>query len=125
MANPTVRAGVFYWRNRKAAETNKAAIKFMHGRKPVMGADGVAAFSKGAAMAEITITEFVPVGGSTTSADMEKILAQEDFDAAILIGGKFYRQKWAVTENTLSYDTETGVCEGQLTLQGGKPSVKG
>lgn len=125
MANPTVRAGTFYWRNRKAAEVNKATIKFMHGRKPVFGAAGAAAWSKGAAIAEITITEFIPVGGSTTSADIERMLAQEDFDAAILIGGKFYRQKWAVTENTMSFDTESGVCEGQITLQGTKPNVKG
>lgn len=125
MANPTVRAGVFYWQNRKAAETHKAAIKFTHGRKPMYGADGGLAFSKGAAMAEITITETIPVGGSTTSADMEKILAQTDIDAAILIGGKFYRQKWAVTENTMSYDTESGACEGTLTLQGFNVSVKG
>lgn len=125
MGRPTVRAGVFYWRNRKAAETNKASIKFTHNRKPIPGADGYAAWSKGAVMAEISITEFVPVGGSTTSADIERILNQEDIDAAILIGGKFYRQKWAVTENTLSYDSETGVSEGQLTLQGSKPTVKG
>ena len=124
MANPTVRAGVFYWQNRKAAETHKAAIKFMHGRKPCYGAEGGLAFSKGAAMAEITITETIPVGGSTTSGDIEKMIAQTDIDAAILIGGKVYRQKWAVTENTMSYDTETGICEGTLTLQGFNVNVK-
>ena len=90
MANPTVRAGVFYWQNRKAAETHKAAIKFMHGRKPCFGAEGGLAFSKGAAMAEITITETIPVGGSTTSGDINKMIAQSDIDAAILIGGKVY-----------------------------------
>lgn len=124
MANPTVRAGVFYWQNRKAAEVHKAAIKFMHGRKPVYGAEGGLAFSKGAAMAEITITETVTVGGSTTLSDIKKMLAQTDIDAAILIGGNVYRQKWAVTENSMQYDTETGVCEGTLTLQGFNVSVK-
>lgn len=124
MANPTVRAGVFYWQNRKAAETHKAAIKFMHGRKPCYGAEGGLAFSKGAAMAEITITETIPVGGSTTSGDINKMIAQSDIDAAILIGGKIYRQKWAVTENTMSYDTESGICEGTLTLQGFNVNVK-
>ena len=125
MANPTVRAGVFYWRNRKAAEVHKAAIKFMHGRKAVYGAEGGLAFSRGAAMAEITITDTITVAGSTTANDIERLLAQEDIDAAILLGGKIYRQKWAVTENSMTYDTETGVCEGSMTLQGFRVSVKG
>lgn len=124
MANPTVRAGVFYWKNRKAMEVHKVSIKFMHGRKAVYGAEGGLAFSKGAAMAEITITETVPISGTTVMSDIDKILAQTDMDAAFLIGGKMYRQKWAVTENTMTSDTETGVCEGVLTLQAFRVSVK-
>lgn len=93
MSTPVVRAGIFYWANRKAAETHKASIKFLHGRKPVPGAGGVLAYTKGMGTAEVTITETIPVDGSTTSKDMEKILAQSDIDAAIRIGGKFYRQK--------------------------------
>lgn len=125
MADPVVRAAVFYWRNRKALETNKVTIKFSHGRRALPGAEGILAFSKGQSMMEVTMTEIIPVGGSTTTADIEKILAQEDIDIAVVIGGKYYRQKMAVTENTMESDSETGVCTGSMTLQSKNPKVTG
>ena len=125
MANPVVRAAVFYWRNRKAYEANKISIKFMNGRKELFGAEGLFALSKGAAMVEVTVSDVIPVGGSVITNDITKILNQEDIDAAVLIGGKYYRSSWAVTDNTMDSDSETGVCTGSVTLKTGTPKITG
>lgn len=121
----TVRAGRLYWRNRKCLEANKFSIKFAYNRKPIPGPAGVVAWTEGMATATLTFEEFIPVGGSTTTHDIEMVITQKEVDAAVRIGGRWYRQRWAVTENEMSSDSETGVCTGRYTLQGKAEKLAG
>ena len=66
MANPTIRAMAFYWKDKKAATVNQTSVKIKSGRSALMGAEGLLAFSRGAVMFDIDIDEVVPVSGSTT-----------------------------------------------------------
>ncbi len=127
MPLPVVRSGVFYWKNRKAGATNKVTARFNHARTKVVFAEDLA-WSKGLSSVELVINEIIPVSGELTChKDLEQILAQEDIDAMFLIGGKQIRppNKWAVTENTMESDAETGVCNGTLTLAAGRPKLIG
>jgi hypothetical protein len=125
MADPIVRQMAFYWQDKKAAEVNKLRVKFMSGRKELFGQDGILAFSRGAAQMELSISEITPIGGSSTSNDIQKFFDQADIDASWIMGGKYYRQKLAWTEAEYDSDSETGVVTGQITLKGRVPQITG
>jgi hypothetical protein len=125
MADVVVRQIAFYWRNKKAAETNSVEVEFNNGREKLIGQEGILAYSKGIATMKVTIAEVVPVTGSTTTNDIEKILDQEDIDVSFILGGKFYKQKMAVMTASYKSDTEKGVTTGNIVLEGAKPKVSG
>ncbi|MBS2017487.1 MAG: hypothetical protein JST00_31685 [Deltaproteobacteria bacterium] len=120
MANdlPVVRAARMFWRNRKALETYKVSLSIKHNRRAVIFGPENREWSQGFADARLTFEEFIPVGGSTTTKDLERIFQQNYVDVAVQIGARWYRQNWAVIENEMSSDSETGVCTGRYTLEG-------
>lgn len=125
MAAPIIRQIAFYWRNKKAAETNSVEVEFTMGREALFGQEGILAYSKGQAKMKVTISEVVPVTGSTTTNDIEKMLAQEDIDISFIIGGRFYKQKMAVMTASYKSDTEKGVTTGNIVMEGAKPTISG
>lgn len=125
MADPIIRQIAFYWRNKKAAETNSVEVEFTMGREALFGQEGIIAYSKGQAKMKVTISEVVPVTGSTTTNDIEKMLAQEDIDISFILGGKFYKQKMAVMTASYKSDTEKGVTTGNIVMEGAKPKISG
>lgn len=125
MSDPIVRAMAWYWEDKKAVEVNKLRVKFMSGAKELFGQEGLAAFSDGAATIELTITEFTPVGGSSTTNDIAKFFAKKNIDASWIMGGRFFRQKLKWTEGEWDSDMETGVCTGTVTLKGKPPQITG
>lgn len=125
MADPVVRAMAFYWRDKLAVEVNRLRVKFMMGRTALYGQKGLAAYSRGAATMEIEISEFTPVGGSATTADIELLLDQKDVDCAFILGGKYMRQALACLEAEWESDSERGTCTGRVVLQGKKPKISG
>ena len=125
MAAPIIRQIAFYWRNKKAAETNSVEVEFTMGREALFGQEGILAYSKGQAKMKVTISEVVPVTGSTTTNDIEKMLAQEDIDISFIIGGRFYKQKMAVMTASYKSDTEKGVSTGNIVMEGAKPTISG
>ncbi len=125
MADAVVRQIAFYWRNKKAAEVNSVEVEFSMGREALYGQEGIIAYSKGQAKMKLTVTEVVPVTGSTSTNDIEKILAQEDIDVSCVIGGKFYKQKMAVLTASYKSDTEKGVTTGSIVMEGAKPKISG
>ena len=125
MAAPIIRQIAFYWRNKKAAETNSVEVEFTMGREALFGQEGILAYSKGQAKMKVTISEVVPVTGSTTTNDIEKMLAQEDIDISFILGDKFYKQKMAVMTASYKSDTEKGVTTGNIVMEGAKPTISG
>lgn len=125
MADPIIRQISFYWRDKKAAEVNSVEIEFTTGREALFGQDGIIAYSKGQAKMRLTIREVVPVTGSTTTRDLEKILAQDDIPCSFILGGKFMRENLAVMTARYSSDTEKGITTGEIVLEGRKPKSFG
>lgn len=125
MADPIIRQIAFYWRDKKAAEVNSVRIGFTTGREALFGQDGIIAYSKGQARMRITIREVVPVTGSATTKDIEKILAMDDIACSFILGGKFMRENLAVISADYESDTERGVTTGEIVLEGRKPKIVG
>lgn len=115
----------FYWGSVKAATVNKVSVEFNNGREALLGQDGIIAYSKGIAKMKLTIGEVVPVEGSSSTKDIDKILAQESITVSFILGGKFYRKKMAVLTATYESDTEKGVTTGNIVLESGKPNISG
>lgn len=113
----------FYWQGKKAAETNAVDVEFNNGREKLIGQEGIIAYSRGIATMTVTITEVVPIAGSTTTKDLPKILAQEDIDVGIILGDKMLRNKMAVLKASYKSNIEKGVIEGSITLEGAKPTI--
>lgn len=114
-----------YWNGRKAAEANAVEVEFSNGREALIGQDGILAYSKGIAKMKVTMTEVVPVTGSSTTNDIEKILAQEDIKISFIMGGKSYEQMMACLTASYKSDTEKGVITGSIVLEGAKPEISG
>lgn len=125
MADPIIRQIAFYWRDKKAATVNSVSVEFMMGREALYGQEGIIAYSKGTAKMKLTIREVVPVSGSATTDDIEKILNQDDIAASFVLGGKFMRQKFAVMSAHYNSDTEKGITTGEVVLEGKKPQITG
>jgi len=125
MADVVVRQIAFYWNNKKAATVNSVEVEFTMGREALYGQEGILAYSKGQAKMKLTIAEVVPVTGSTTVDDIEKILNQEDIECFFILGGKPCRQKLAVLTASYKSDTEKGVTTGSIVLEGAKPKITG
>lgn len=125
MADPIIRQIAFYWRDKKAAEVNSVEVEFTTGREALFGQDGILAYSKGQARMKLTIREVVPVTGSATTSDLEKILAQEDIAVSFVLGGKYMRENMAVMSARYASDTEKGITTGEITLEGRKPKIFG
>jgi hypothetical protein len=123
MADVVVRQIAFYWNNKKAAEVNSVEVEFTMGREALYGQEGILAYSKGQAKMKLTIAEVVPVTGSTTTKDIEKILNQEDIEVFFFLGGTPCRQKMAVLTASYKSDTEKGVTTGNIVLEGAKPKI--
>lgn len=125
MSEPVVRAMAWYWNNKKAVEVNKLSVKFMSGAKELFGQEGLAAFSRGSATLEVTVTEFTPVSGSSTTNDIGKFVRGEKIDCSWIMGGKFFRQKLTWTEGSWESDMETGTSTGTVVLKGRLPKITG
>ena len=115
MADEVIRDISFFWRNKKAATVNSVEVEFSMGREPLYGQEGIIAYSKGVARMKLTIGGVVPVTGSSTTKDIEKILSQDDIDVSFVLGGSFYRQKMAVLEKKTTTE--------QVVLEGRKPDI--
>jgi hypothetical protein len=125
MADPIIRQIAFYWRDKKAAEVNSVEVEFTTGREPLFGQDGILAYSKGQARMRLTIREVVPVTGSATTKDLERIFAQNDVACSFILGGAVMREDMAVISARYSSDTEKGVTTGEIVLEGRKPKIFG
>lgn len=125
MPDPVVRQVAFYWREKKAITANKVSIDFTMNREPLMGQEGILAWSKGHAMMKITASGFTPVGGSYTSDDIEKILNQDDIAVSFVLGGKFYREKGAVTNLKYDSDSEKGTTMEEVQISCKRPKITG
>lgn len=125
MADPIIRQIAFYWQDKKAAEVNSVEVEFTNSREPLYGQEGILAYSKAQARMRVTIREVVPVTGSTTTKDIEKILAMDDIAVSFFLGGKYMRETMAVLSARYSSDTERGVTTGEVVLEGRKPKIFG
>lgn len=125
MADPQFLKMAIYWNSKKAAEANAVDVEFNNGREALLGQDGILAYSKGIAKMKVSITEVVPVTGSASTNDIEKILAQEDINISFILGGKVYKQKMACLSASYKSDTEKGVITGNIVLEGSKPTISG
>lgn len=125
MADPVVRQVAFYWREKKAVTCNKVSIDFTFNREPLFGQEGILAWSKGHAIMKITASGFTPVGGSYTSDDIERILNQEDIPVSFVLGGKYYREKGAVTNLKYDSDSEKGTLVEEVQLSCKRPKISG
>lgn len=125
MADPQFLKMAVYWNSKKAAECNAFDVEFSNGREALMGQDGILAYSKGVPKMKITMTEVVPVAGSTSTTDIEKILAQQDINISFILGGKVYKQKMACLSASYKSDTEKGVITGSIVLEGPAPTISG
>jgi len=123
MADVVIRDIAFYWRNKKAATVNSVEVEFSMGREPLYGQEGIIAYSKGVARMKLTIGGVVPVTGSSTTKDIEKILSQEDIDISFTLGGSAYRQKMAVLSASFKSDSEKKTTTEQVVLEGAKPDI--
>jgi phosphoribulokinase len=72
---------------------------------------------------KLTIGGVVPVTGSSTTKDIEKILSQDDIDVSFVLGGSFYRQKMAVLSASFKSDSEKKTTTEQVVLEGRKPDI--
>lgn len=124
MANPVIRMMAFYLNNKKAATVNQVGYKINPARAAAFGQEGYLSHAKGAITTEFTINEVTPVAGSSFTALLQKVLAQEDIDCSVIVGGKLHKVKMAVTSVDFSSASETGMSNGTMTLQGGVPDVQ-
>ncbi len=125
MAEVVVRQMAFYWREKKAITVNKTSVAFTFNREPLFGQEGIIAWSKGNAIMKITASGFTPVGGSHTTDDMERIMAQEDIPVSFVLGGKFYRELGAVTSLKYDSDSEKGTTVEEVELSCRRPKIAG
>ena len=123
MADPIIKQMAFYWRDKKAATVNGLTVQFSMGREALYGQEGIIAFSKGRAKMRVTIREVVPIQGSTTTADIEKMLNQDDIPCSFVLGGRYMREDLAVQEATYTSDSEKNVTTGEIVLEGKKPKI--
>lgn len=123
MPEPTVRQMAFYWREKKAVQANKVGVEFVFSREPLFGQDEIEAWSKGQCIMKITASGFTPVGGSYTTQDIERILNQEDISVAFILGGRYFRQKAAVTNLKYDSDSEKGTTVEEIQLSCKRPKV--
>lgn len=125
MSDPQVSQMAFYWQDVKAAEVNSVEVHFTTGREALYGQEGIIAYSKGQAKMRVTIREIVPIDGSSTTDDIEKILAQNDIATAFVLGGKYMRSNMAVLEARYQSDSEKRVTTGEVVLESKKPKIIG
>lgn len=125
MANPTVRAIAFYLQGKRAATISQDNIDETFGRTPFYGAEGLAGHSKGAGMLRFEATGFVPVSGSAGNDIRAKAQAQEDLEVGFKIGSQFCRQTMACLGIRTTSNTQTGMTEEVITLEGPMPKVVG
>lgn len=125
MADPVVRAIAFYWRDKKAATASKCKVEFTMDRQPLIGQEGILAWSKGLAVMKLTVSGFTPVGGSFTSDDIERILNMDDIPISFVLGGKFYREKAAVTNVSYDGDSEKGTTMEEVQMSCRRPKIVG
>lgn len=125
MADPVVRQIAFYWNNKKAITANKVKVSFVMNREPLFGQDGILAWSLGHAIMKLTVSGFTPVGGSFTSDDIGKILAQKDIPISFILGGKYYDAVGAVSNLDFDSDSERGTTMEEVQLNCRAPNITG
>lgn len=125
MANPTVRAIAFYLQGKRAATISQTNPDESYGRTPFYGAEGLAGHSKGAGLFRIEVTGFVPVSGSAGNEIRQKAQAQEDLEVGLKVGSQFVRQTMACLGIRTTSNTQTGMVEEVITLEGPLPKVVG
>lgn len=125
MSSPVVRPAAIYWKNKRYIEANKASVKFTSGSKEIFGANGLACFSRGAKVVELTISEYTPVSGSTSTKNLDAFIAQTDIELTVLIGGEAITFLVWNTERGYESDSESGTLEGSVTFKGKILNVTG
>lgn len=125
MAEPIFRPIVFFWKDKKAAESNSFEVEFNFGAEPIYGQDGIMAYTIAPGQMRVTVREAVPIQGSTSTKDIEDIFASKSFPIAFVKGGKYYRGPVRVVTARYSSDTERGVVTGEIVMQGAIPKVFG
>ena len=124
MANLIVRAASVYLNDQKLAECSEAEITINPRRTDMFGAEGWMGLTRGAITMDVKMSHLVPVDG-TQPDFLPDVIAQNDVEFACPIDGKILRITGGYTQSTLRYNTETGRCEGSITINGGSPTVIG
>ena len=122
MSNPVVRAAQVFYKNKKVAEMNEGSLEFAAGRTMLFGSEGYLCHSKGAGTSRGSFKVVRPQAGVSIS-DVQDCLAQNDVDIMIVADGKRYRQTMAVTSVAMSWNTQSGVFEGTISIEGGPMKV--
>lgn len=125
MADVVVRPIAFYLLDKKVATVNKVRAEFRIGREPLFGQEGILAWSRGLATLNLTASGITPVGGSDFSNNIEKIIAGVDLSFAFVMGGKYFREKLAVTSYNVDSDSERGTTLEELSGSARAPKVTG
>lgn len=122
MAQPNIRYFPIFYGNKKVAEGFENDETIDPHRQAMFGADGYFGHTRGAVTTAISLKLVVPVAGVSIKM-VQDCISQNDIDIGIPVNGQFQRVTMAITKNTMTANSETGVCTGTLDLEGGKPDL--
>jgi len=125
MANPVVRQYSIYSNNKKIAEAETNSYSGTDGGEAVFGdvPGGFITYTEGAITTELTMTEIVPVAG--TSFDFVSALLNHiplDF-ALSLIDGHIHQVSMRCMNWKFDGNVQTGALKGEFTFRGGQPTI--
>lgn len=113
----------FYINNKKAATVNQVDYAINPGRTRAFAQEGYLSHTKGAVVTSFTINEVTPVAGSSFTELLAKIISQEDIECSVAVGGKLHTVICAITAVNFRSQSESGMSDGSMTLEGGIPGI--
>ncbi len=127
MSGPIVRNVSMYAGTKKVSEQETLSYSGTDGGEAVFGdvPGGYVTYTQGAITSELTMTEIVPVPG--TSFDFVSALVNHvDLDMALsLIDGKIHQLSMRCMSYKFDSDVKSGSLKGEFRFVGGQPTVTG
>lgn len=120
MAEPVVRSFPVFYNGKKVAEAFSNDADVNPNRNPAFGAEGLLAHTKGTVLSTLSFQYVIPVAGTSLNF-LQDTVFQNDIEIGLPVGGIYVAVTMAITNCKMTSNVETGKCEGNLTLSGGKP----
>ena len=127
MAGPIVRGMSLYSNNKKISEqetisyTGKDSGEAVYGDVP----GGFITYTQGAIDTEITVTEIIPVPGSSFDFVSALLNHQPLVMALSIVDGKIHQLNVRCMDYKFDSDVQKGSLKGSFTFRGGQPSISG